>query len=335
MATFPRSLAVKAFALCALTICLSSVAHAQATPGWPSGKPITLIVGYPPGGSVDFVARTVAEQLAKRLKTQVLIENAAGAGGTNGAQKVVNAAPDGTTLLLGSGSEVSIARIYNSAVKYNGETDLTHIGLIGVAPMVFVAAPRVKVKTLDDALAASKRDPNSASFASSGIGTPLHIAGELLNLRAGTNFRHIPYRGAAQMVQDIIGGNIEYGMLVLSSALPHIRAGKMTALGITSASRSRAAPEIAPIADHPKLKGYDMNVWFGLFGPAKLPPAMTARLNTELNEVLRMPEVWKKLQDAGVSTEGGTPQDLTRFIKTDTLKARSVVVQAVTTPTGS
>jgi tripartite-type tricarboxylate transporter receptor subunit TctC len=303
-----------------------SSALAQA---WPTGKPVTLVVGYPPGGSVDLVARTIAEPLSKRLGTPVVVENIGGAGGTIGAQKVVNAAPDGYTLLLGSGSEVSIARLFNTAVKYNGETDLAHIGLIGVTPMVFVAGPKAGVKTMDEALARAKREPNKLSFASSGVGTPLHVSGELINLLGGTTFRHIPYRGAAQMVQDVLGSNVEFSVFVLSSAMPHIESGKMTALGVTTPTRSRAAPQIPPLGDHPRLKGYDMNVWFGLFGPAKLPAPMTARLNKELNEILRDQEVWQKLQKAGITNDGGTPQALTSFIKAETQRVRAVVNKAV------
>ncbi len=302
---------------------------------WPTAKPITLVVGYPAGGSVDLVARIVAEPLSKRLGTPVVVENIGGAGGTIGAQKVVNAAPDGHTLLLGSGSEVSIARLFNTAVKYNGETDLAPIGLVGITPMVFVAGPKAGVKTMEEALAKSKREPNKLNFASSGVGTPLHVSGELINMLAGTSFRHVPYRGAAQMVQDVLGSNVEFSVFVLSSALPHIEAGKMTALGVTTPTRSRAAPQIPALAESPRLKGYDMNVWFGLFGPAKLPPAMTARLNKELNEILREQEVWQKLQKAGISNDGGTPQALTSFIKAETQRVRSVVNKAVATGTAS
>ena len=313
------------FAFLAIATCITT-AQAQA---WPAAKAITLIVGYPAGGSVDLVARIIAEPLGKRLGGQIIVDNVGGAGGVIGAQKVVNAAPDGYTLLLGSGSEISIARIYNAAIKYNGETDLTAIGLIGVTPMVFVAGPKTGVKTMDEALALARRNPGKLNFASSGIGTPLHVAGELINLKAGTSIKHVPYRGAAQMVQDVLGSNIEFGVFVLSSALPHIESGRMIPLAVTTTERSRAAPQIPAMAEFAKLKDYNMNVWFGLFGPARLPAPMTARLNKELGEVLRDPAVWQKLQKAGISNEGGTPQALSSFIKAETLRVRSVVNQAV------
>lgn len=311
-----------------LALLALSAAHAQT---WPSAKPISLVVGYPAGGSVDLVARTIAEPLAKRLGTPVIIENVGGAGGTIGAQKVVNATPDGYTLLLGSGSEISIAKLYNAAVKYNGETDLSPIGLIGVTPMVFVTNAKTGVKTIEEAIAKSKRERNQLSFASSGIGTPLHVSGELINLMAGTTFRHVPYRGAGQQLQDLLGGNIEFSVSVLSSALPHIESGKMIPLGVTTPMRSRAAPQIPALGENPKLKGYDMNVWFGLFGPAKLPAPMVARLNKELNEILREEAVWQKLQKAGISNDGGTPQALTAFIRAETQRVRNVVNKAVAT----
>lgn len=313
---------------------LPLAAHAQSTP-WPTAKQVTLLVGYPAGGSVDLVARIVADPLSRRLGTPVVVENLGGAGGTIAAQKAVNAAPDGYTLLLGSGSEVTIARLFNTAVKYNGETDLTHIGMVGITPMVLVAGPRSGVKTLDEALAKSKKEPNRLTFASSGIGTPLHMSGELVNLKAGTTLRHVPYRGAGQQMQDLMGGQVDFSVSVLSSAMPHIEAGRITPLAVTTTSRSRLLPHIPAMGEHPKLKGYDMNVWFGLFGPARLPLHITARLNRELNEILREKAVWEKLQKAGISNDGGTPGQLSAFIKAETQRVRAVVNQAIATGTTS
>jgi tripartite-type tricarboxylate transporter receptor subunit TctC len=294
-----------------------------------SNKPINLIVGYPAGGSVDLVARTLAEPLGKKLGRSVIVDNVGGAGGTIGAKKVVDAAPDGNTLLLGSGSEVSIARLFNNAVKYDGAKDLVPIGMVGKTPMVLVASKASGINTVDDLIVRAKREPKRLSYASSGIGTPLHISGELFNLKAGTSLTHVPYRGAAPMLQDVLGGNIELGVFVLSSALPHIQSGKMVALGLTTPQRSRAAPQIAPLADNLNLKGFDMGVWFGLLGPAKLPSGEVTKLNAALHEVLQDPAVWRKLQEAGIDTQPGTPQQLAQFIGAETARVRSVVVSAV------
>lgn len=297
--------------------------------GWPTGKAITLVVGYPPGGSTDMVARTVGDALSRRLGTPVVVENVGGAGGSIGAQKVANAAPDGYTLMLAANNEISIAPVFNTAIKYKSDVDFTPIGMVGYTPMVFVAGPKAGVKTLDEALSKSRREPNRLSFASSGVGTALHVSGELINLMAGTTFRHIPYRGAAQMSQDVLGGNVDFSVFVLTSALPYIESGKMIPLGVTTASRSRAAPQIAPLGDHPRLKGYDMNVWFGLFGPARLPAPVVTRLNRELNELLRDQDVWQKLQKAGISNDGGTPAALSAAMKTESTRVRAVVNKAV------
>ncbi len=313
--------------LAGLASTASELAFAQS---WPQGKTIALLVGYPPGGSTDMVARAVGDALGKRLGTTVIIENTAGAGGTIAAQKAVNAAPDGYTLLLGSGSEISIARLFNSAVRYNGETDLSHIGLIGSTPMVLLATPKLGIKSLDQVITASKAEPKRFSFASSGVGTPLHISGELLNMLSGSNLRHVPYRGAAQQMQDLLGGNIEYSMSVLSSAMPHIESGKAVAIAVTTAQRSRAAPQVPAMSEHPRLKAYDMNVWFGLFGPAKMPAPMITRLNQALNECLRDPAVWQKLQMSGISNDGGSPAQLSSFIRQETTRVKSVVMRAAT-----
>jgi tripartite-type tricarboxylate transporter receptor subunit TctC len=201
-----------------------------------------MVVGFPAGGSADMIARTIAEPLGKRLGTPVVIENVSGAGGTIAGQKVVNAAPDGYTLFMASGSEVSIARLFNPAVNYKGETDFTAIGLVGDVPLVLVASPKSGLKTAAQALAKARREPAALSYASSGIGTMLHVAGELVNQKAGTKIAHVPYRGAAQMAIDVAGGTIELAFFMTPTALPHIETGKMVALGVTTASRSRAAP---------------------------------------------------------------------------------------------
>ncbi|MBX3586499.1 MAG: tripartite tricarboxylate transporter substrate binding protein [Ramlibacter sp.] len=314
-----------------LGMLLATGAMAQA---WPGARPITLVVGYPAGGSVDLVARAVAQPLALRLGTPVVVENIGGASGTLGAQKVVKAPADGYTLLLGTGSEVSIARLFNTAIRYNGETDLSPVGMIGVTPMVFLTSPKTGIHTVEDALARARKEPNKLRFNSSGVGTPLHVAGELINLTAGINLRHVPTNGAGQMVDDLATDKVQFSVMTLSSALPHIEAGRLVPLGLTTPARSLTAPGVPALAENPKLKGYDMNVWFALFGPAGLPPAIVSRLNKELNDSLRDPQTWQKLQKAGISNEGGTPAALTAFIRSETQRVRKVVTKAVATGSG-
>lgn len=332
--SFKRRTLIRACALATLELlpALTGLTHAQQ---WPGNKPITLVVGFPAGGTADIVARTIAEPLGKRLGATVIVENIGGAAGTIAGQKVVNAAPDGYTLLMGSSSEVTIARMFNPAVKYNGETDLTHIGLIGVSPLVFVAGPKSGVKTLEEALAKAKREPNTMSFASSGVGSALHVAGELLNQKAGIKIDHVPYRGAQQMTIDIAGGNVDFGFLGPPTAMPHIESGKMIGLAVTSLSRARVAPQILAMSETPALKGFEITLWNGLFGPAKLPAPISARLNKALNEVLQEPQVWQKLQKAGVTTEGGTPQEFSRRIREEARRVRTVAPSTMPAGAGS
>ena len=264
-------------------------------------RPITLVVGYPPGGSTDLTARTVAAELARRLGQPVVVENIGGAGGTLGAQKVSQAAADGYTLLLGASNEMAIARLVNPAVRYDALRDFTPIGLIGSQPMVLVASNRSGVKDIGQFIELVKKNPGRFSYGSSGVGTALHLAGEMVKQAAGLFVVHIPYRGVAPVTNDLVGGQLEFGVFVLSSGLPHIRSGRVVALGTTEARRSQAAPDIPALAEQPALKGVDISSWFGLWAPPNLPAALTQRLQKTLAETLAAPELRKKLEDVGTT----------------------------------
>lgn len=310
----------------AATCCLSlhGAAHAQSYPT----RPITLIVGYPAGGSVDLVARVTAPELSKRLGQPVVIENLGGGGGTIGAAKAVNAAPDGYTLLVGSGSEISIAKLTNPSVRYDGTRDLAPISLVGTIPMVLVGSPSLAANTTDELITLAKSKPGQLNFASSGVGTPLHLAGEFINSQGNVSLTHVPYKGAGQMATDLLGGQIELSVFVLSSALPHIKAGKMKAFGVTEDSRSGAAPNIPTLNESKSLDGVDMGVWFGYFAPAKTPGAITSRIHKELAEVLKEPAVKAKLAESGVRVVGSTPSEFGTFIKNETDKYTRIVKTA-------
>lgn len=315
----PKAKVLKAI-LAALSVGVYSPPLFAAYPS----KPISIVVSYPPGGSTDLVGRVVAEALAPRLGVPVIVENVGGAGGAIGAQRVVSAAPDGHTLLLGASNEVAIVMHVNGSVRY-GVKDLTAIGLVGSQPMVLVGKPALSGSALDDVLALAKSSPGKLSFASSGIGTALHMAGELINIHAGVRIQHVPYKGAAQMVTDVVGGQIDLGVFVLSSALPHIRAGKMKAYGVTEARRSEVAPEIPALAENRALKDLNIGVWFGLYGPARMAGEVVDRLNRELNESLSEPGAREKLQRAGMRVAGGTPAELAGFTARESIKYHSVV----------
>lgn len=318
--TFMRSLA----ALASLAALVPAPATAQ-TDSYPN-KPITIVIGYPPGGSTDLTGRTLANEMAKRLGVPVVVENVGGAGGVIGAQKVVNAMPDGYTLLVGANNEIAISRLVSPAVKYQPR-DFTPIGLIASQPMVLVASQKSGVKTVEQFLSLVKKNPGKFSYGSSGVGTALHLAGEMVKEKDGLFITHIPYRGVAPLANDLLGNNIDFGVFVLSSGLPHIRSGKVTALGITEAKRSAVASDIAPLGDHPKLKGVDIGVWFALMGPAKLPEPVRARLKKAFDEAMQSPDLRKKLEDSG-STLAPPNIDLLQFLNTETAKYKKIVDHA-------
>lgn len=310
-----RTLALGLSALAALP------ALAQEAP-YPT-RPITLVVGYSPGGSVDLVARAVAPELARRLGQQVVVENVAGAGGTLGAAKVAAARPDGYTLLVGSPSEVGINQLISKSARYDGLQDLTAVGMIGAQPLVLVAHPRTGLSDATAFQAFAARQPGKFSYASSGNGTPLHLAGELIKREGGVDLLHVPYRGATQMVTDLLGGQVDFAVFVLSSALPHIREGRMKAIGLTTRQRSAAAREIPTLAETQRFAAVDIGVWFGLFLPAKTPAPVVARLQRELREVLRLPEVSGRLEGSGVTM---TPDlDAPRFVRDEVERFRRIV----------
>ncbi len=315
---FPRRLGLLAgLALLALNP-LAALAQAD----YPA-RPITIVVGYPPGGSTDLTGRTVAAELSKKLGVPVVIENVGGAGGTIGAQKVINAAPDGYTLLVGANNEIAISRLVSSAVKYEAK-DFTPIGLIASQPMVLVASTQSGVKNIDQFISLVKSKPGQFSYGSSGVGTALHLAGEMVKDQGGLFMTHIPYRGVAPLANDLLGSNIEFGVFVLSSGLPHIKSGKVVALGTTEKKRSGVTPDIPALAEHPKLKDIDISSWFALMGPARLPEPVVARLKKALGESLQAPELRKKLQDSG-SAIAPPNVDMPRFLKDETAKYQRIV----------
>lgn len=287
-------------------------------------KPITVVVGYPPGGSTDLTGRAVADQLAKKLGVPVVVENASGAGGAIAALKVSRAQPDGYTLLLGANNEIAINRLIAPAtVKYSYK-DFTPVGLVATTPMVLVASTASGIKDVNQFLSTVKGKPGRFSYGSSGVGTALHLAGEMVKDQGQLFMTHIPYRGVAPLTIDLVGGAIDYGVFVLSSGLPHIRSGKVVALGVTQKTRSATAPDIPALAESPSLKNMDIDVWFALMAPPKMPAPVLAKLRTALNEVLQTPEFRKKLEDAG-STIAPLNVDMPRFLADETAKYQKIV----------
>ena len=306
---------------CSLAVLASAPAVAQEA-SYPS-KPITIVVGYPPGGSTDLTGRVVATELGNRLGVPVVIENIGGAGGAIGAQKVASAAPDGYTLLVGASNEIAINKLVTKKVKYDIK-DFTAIGLIASQPLVLVASTGSGVKNLAEFTQKVSKNPGKFSYGSSGVGTSLHLAGEMIKEQGKLFMTQIPYRGVAPLTTDLMGNNLEYGVFVLSSGLPHIKSGKVIALGTTEANRSAATPDIPAISESAQYKNVDIGVWFALMAPAHLPKPVFDKLKKALNEALQAPELRKKLESSG-STVSSPSVNIDKFLAAEVAKYKQIV----------
>jgi tripartite-type tricarboxylate transporter receptor subunit TctC len=305
--------------LCTLALMSAPLLAQEAFPS----KPITVVVGYPPGGSTDLTARTVATELSNKLGVPVVIENIGGAGGSIGAQKVASAAADGYTLLVGASNELAINKLVTKKVKYEMK-DFTPIGLIASQPLVLVASSSAGVKTVAEFTQKVAQNPGKYSYGSSGVGTSLHLAGEMVKEQGKLFMTHIPYRGVAPLSSDLMGNNIEYGMFVLSSALPHIKSGKLIALGTTEAKRSAITPDIPALAESPQFKNVDIGVWFALLAPANLPKPVFDKVKKALNDSLQSSDFRQKLEASG-SIVASPSVNMGQYWSTEVAKYKKIV----------
>ena len=303
-------------------IALLAAGSAFADPSYPN-KPITMVIGYPPGGSTDLIGRMVGTELATRLGQPVVIENLGGAGGAIGAQKVAKANPDGYTIMVGANNELAIARLINKSVKYSIQ-DFTALGLVASQPMVLVASQKAGVKNTAEFIAAVAKNPGKFSYGSSGVGTALHLAGETVQDQGNLKMTHIPYRGVAPLTTDLVGNNIEYGVFVLSSGLPQIQSGKVIALGTTEAKRSAITPDIPALAENPAFKNVDLGSWFAMMGPANMPKPIQDKLKKALADTLASADFRKKLAATG-STVMDQKVDPRKFIDGEIAKYAKIV----------
>jgi tripartite-type tricarboxylate transporter receptor subunit TctC len=320
--TTPRTL-VQAATACALAAAAALPAAAQGS--YPS-RPVTLIVPYAAGGNVDAVARWVAPELGKRLGQQVVIENVAGAGGIIGTDRAARAPADGHTLLLSVESTIVIAKMVSpSTVKYDGLKDFAPVTLLSNAPLVLVGRPTLPAANLDELLKLMAREPGKLNYATSGIGTSLHVAGEMFNQIGGVQMNHVPYRVGAQIVTDLMGNQIDLAMLPIPLTSEQVKTGRVKAFGVTEGTRSPALPDVPSMAEHPKLKGVDVTVWFGIFAPAKTDPAIVAKLHRETAEVLKDEALRQKFGVIGMRPLGLGPEAFARFLEAEQAKFSEIV----------
>ena len=293
---------------------------------WPA-KPIRLVVPYPPGGSTDLLARTIGQKVGEALGQTIVVDNRAGAGGMLGSDIVARSAPDGYTILLGTGATHGLTLLLSKSIPYDPVKDFTAITAAVEVPIILVVHPSVPGVTAKDLVEWAMKNPGKLAYGSSGTGSPHHLSGELLKQVAAIDMVHVPYKGAAPAVQDLIGGQIPAVFTTLSTALPHIRGGKIRAVGFVEAKRQASVPEIPTIGE--SLPGYVMPVsWLGFFAPAGLPEPILRRVNAEIVKAVQSPEVRGKLEAAGMPVVGTSAEEFARMVKDDIETFRRIITAA-------
>jgi len=310
-----------------ILLCLMGIASATAaqTSDYPS-KPIRLVVGFSAGGAADTVGRALAESLSQRLGQPVVVENLAGANGNIAADAVARAKPDGHTLYMPSIGHAVNPSLYRK-LNHDPIRDFSTIGLVFSAPNVLVVPANSPYRSLNELIADARANPGKLSFASAGNGTSVHLSAELLKRMAKIDAVHVPYRGTGSAMPDLIAGVVQFSFPNLPSALPQVKAGKLRALGVTTESRSAAAPDIPTIAEA-GVPGYRISTWYGLVAPAGLPADIRTRLNRELQSILNEPKFRDRLLSQGADPMPGSADDFARFLAAETERWRVLIEQA-------
>lgn len=298
---------------------------ASAQTAWPRSKPISIIVPFGAGGSLDGTTRVVAQQLATRLGQSVTVDNATGAGGTVGIGKGIAAAPDGYTFLMAGDAPLVPGGPGQSSYRFDVLRELMPVSLVNTAPMVLVAHPSVPANNFDELVAHIRRNPGRLNYASSGVGTLPHLAMEMVKRKAGLHIVHIPYRGGAQIANDVAGKQVELAMLITASALPSLRSGAFKALAVTGSSRLAALPQVPAISESVVFKGYNVVSWAGLYAPANTPADIVQRMSQELGEILKMDAVRGRLAEQSIFTQGSTPAGFVQFIEQDRAQVKDIL----------
>jgi tripartite-type tricarboxylate transporter receptor subunit TctC len=288
-------------------------------------RPVKWVVGYPPGGATDIIARLIAQRLSERLGQQFIIENKPGAGNNIGTESVVNAEPDGYTVLLVNPANFINASLYTN-LKFNFVRDIAPVAAFNRVPNVMTVAKDVPAKTVPEFIAYVKANPGKVNMASSGNGTSVHLSGEMFMMMSGTKMQHVPYRGAALAITDMLGGQVQVIFDNMPSIIQHIRGGSLRALGVTTVDRSPLLPDVATVAE--AVPGYEASALFGMGAPKKTPKEIIEKLNKEINAVLAEPATKAKLIDLGGEPLIGSPEDFGKMIVAETDKWEKVVKAA-------
>lgn len=300
-------------------------AAAKAMAAYPD-KPIKLVIPYPPGGASDVVARVLSEKLTTRLGQSVIVENRPGANGMIASQYVAQAAGDGYTLLVANVGPTAVNPSLYKNLPYDPVKDFTPISMTTVFPIMLVTGADSSIKSVDDLIKKAKAEPGKLTFASAGPGSSNHLSGEMLNQMAGIKMVHVPYKGDAPALTDVMGGRIPVMFATTVSSGPLIKSGKVRALAVATAAGAKAFPNVPPLAQ--TVPGFDSSSWGGILGPKDMPRPVVERLNKEINAVLEMPDVKTKLEQQGAMVQGGTPEQFAKFISEETAKWARVVKSA-------
>jgi len=323
---------IKAYAEFCCTVllaCAAVASHAQSAADYPT-KPVRLIVPYPPGGTTDFVAREIANKLGEAWGRQVVIDNRPGAGTLIGLNMGAKAASDGYTITFGTSAGLAVSPALGVKMPFDPRRDFAPIGLMVYVPYLLVVNPALPVRNIKELIDLAKTQPGKLNFASPGVGTPNHLGIELLNIVAGVKFVHVPYKGGATAVTDLIAGQVQ----ILFSGTPQVSAfvktGRLRVIAVATTKPTRVAPEFPPLAD--TYPGFDCNTWYGLLAPARTSPAIVNKFNAELNRVLTDAGVIQRLLDQGVEATPGTPAAFRDLIAAETERWRTVIKSAGITP---
>jgi tripartite-type tricarboxylate transporter receptor subunit TctC len=316
------------------TLAASAAAYAlpalSANDSLPTG-PIRIVVGFPAGGGTDVLARILGNKLTALWGLPVIVDNKVGAAGRIATNEVAKAAPDGKTLLMGHINALGIAPGLYPTLQYSAERDFTAIALVGKTPQVLVSNAAQPAKTLAAVLAQCKKSPGRVPFGSSGAGSAQHLALALFEQTAGISALHVPYKGAAPLMNDLIGGQVEYAFEGMTTTAPFIKSGTLHAIAQTGIKRVKAFADVPTVAES-GFPDFNASIWFGLVGPAKLPAPMVARINSDVNKVLAMPEVIARLEEFGAEDGGGTPEQFATFIRSEQVKWTQLIKARNITP---
>lgn len=305
----------------AALLCLAPGAQAQEQ-AWPA-KPVRVVVAFTAGGTTDILTRLVAQQLSERLKQQFIIDNKPGGGGNIGTEAVVRAAPDGYTLIVNSVGPIAVNPTLYRKLSYNPLTDLVPIVQIAEVPNVLVINPALGTKTMEEFLAYARAHPGRLNYGSTGVGTSAHLSSFMLTQRAGVEATHIAYKGA-DALRDLLAGRIQFMFATIPSVMPHIAAGRLQALAVSSVTRSRSLPEVPTVIEK-GFAGFEAGSWFGFFAPKGTPDSVIALLNRTVNDILLVPAITQQLVAQGADPVGGTPAQFGTFVQREFDKWKLIV----------